>query len=413
MSFDLNINNYTKPELIEMFGLPPNYDNNLLEIKETKMKENIANNKQITTDVKQSTINFLTQAKTILLGDVQMQKPDPELMKKFSSLYNFDYSLKPVKTIDEGDHIIQDRGKVPWARSVPREFVPGTINPLARTTIRKIINVDTRFRENYFTTSATNFNLTLPAPMNNVVKMDLASIELPMSFSIITKQYDNNFFMVTANGVSKMVFLDDGNYTWDGIQLAINTALDLLGGDFQYINFFMKQLSGNGSAQMMVGLDGTQPNPIEFELNFQTDRYGNEDHNTPLPLKLGWLLGFRNGAYTNNQNYVSEGMVDMSGPRYVYLVVNDFNNNMDDSFVGLFNSSILEKNILAKITLPNAVFTVYSERNFNLTAVPRTYFGPVNIYNLQIQLLDEFGRIVNINNMDFSFSLNLTIDYAI
>jgi hypothetical protein len=415
MSFDLNINNYTKSELIEMFELPPNYDNNLIEMKETKLKENISNNKLVSQDVKQSTINFLTQAKTILLGDVQTQKPDPEFMKKISALYNFNYDLKPVKTIDEGDHIIQDRGKVPWARSAPREFVPGSINPLARTTIRKIINVDTRFRENYYTTSATNFTFTLPAPMNNVVKMDLASIELPISFSIISKQYNNNFFMVTANGVSKMVEIDDGNYTWDGVETAINGALDLLGGDFQYITFYMKQKSGNGTAEMMVGLedDSILPNPIRFELNFQTDRYGNEDHNTPLPLKLGWLLGFRNGLYTGNQNYVSEGMVDMSGPRYLYLVINDYNNNVEDSFVGLFNSSILEKNILTKITLQNPVFTVYSERNFNLTTVPRTYFGPVNIYNLQIQLLDEFGRIVNINNMDFSFSLNLTIDYAI
>lgn len=413
MSFDLNINNYTKSELIEMFELPSNYDNNLLEIKETKLKENILNNKQITTDVKQSTINFLAQAKTILLGDIEVQKPDPELMKKFSSLYNFDYSLKPVKTIDEGDHVIQDRAKVPWARSAPREFVPGSINPLSRTTIKKIINIDTRFRENYYTTSATNFNLTLPTSMNNVVKMDLASIELPLSFSIISKQYNNNFFMVTANGVSEMVFLDDGNYTWDGVQTAINNALDLLGGDFRFITFYMKQTSGTGSAQMMVGLNGNEIGPIKFELNFQTDRYGNEDHNTPLPLKLGWQLGFRNGLYTNNQNYVSEGMVDMSGPRYLYLVVNDYNNNVEDSFVGLFNASILEKNILAKITLPNSVFSVYSERNFNLTAIPRTYFGPVNLYNLQIQLLDEFGRILNINNMDWSFSLNLTVDYAI
>jgi len=249
--------------------------------------------------------------------------------------------------------------------------------------------------------------------MNNVVKMELASIELPVSFSIISKQYNNNFFMVTANGVSQMIELNDGNYTWDGIQLAINNALDLLGGDFQYITFYMNQTSGNGTAQMMVGLDGNQPGPIEFELNFQTDRFGNEDHSTPLPLKLGWQLGFRNGIYINNQNYVSEGMVDMSGPRYLYLVVNDYNNNMDDSFVGLFNSSILEKNILAKITIPNPVFTIYYDRSLNVTTVPRTYFGPVNLYNFQIQLLDEFGRIVNINNMDFSFSLNLTLDYAI
>ena len=37
MSFDLNINNYTKEELTSLFDLPQNYDNSILEIKESKM----------------------------------------------------------------------------------------------------------------------------------------------------------------------------------------------------------------------------------------------------------------------------------------------------------------------------------------------------------------------------------------
>jgi hypothetical protein len=33
MNFDLNIENYTKQELVDMFGLPPNFDKNILDIK--------------------------------------------------------------------------------------------------------------------------------------------------------------------------------------------------------------------------------------------------------------------------------------------------------------------------------------------------------------------------------------------
>jgi hypothetical protein len=43
----------------------------------------------------------------------------------------------------------------------------------------------------------------------------------------------------------------------------------------------------------------------------------------------------------------------------------------------------------------------------------REYMGPVNLNNLNIQLLDEFGRVVNLNNMDFSFCLQLTTVYNI
>jgi hypothetical protein len=44
---------------------------------------------------------------------------------------------------------------------------------------------------------------------------------------------------------------------------------------------------------------------------------------------------------------------------------------------------------------------------------PREYFGPVNITTLNIQLLDEYGRVVDLNNMDFSFCLTLITAYDI
>jgi hypothetical protein len=78
MNFDLNINNYKKNELIEMFDLPPNYGRDLVDIKETKLRESILNNKQIKDEVRMKTIYFLTEAKKILLGDVY-QKVEEEL----------------------------------------------------------------------------------------------------------------------------------------------------------------------------------------------------------------------------------------------------------------------------------------------------------------------------------------------
>jgi hypothetical protein len=47
MSFDLNIDNYTKQELASLFDLPPNYDDSILEIKESKLRENIMKNTEI------------------------------------------------------------------------------------------------------------------------------------------------------------------------------------------------------------------------------------------------------------------------------------------------------------------------------------------------------------------------------
>ena len=148
-----------------------------------------------------------------------------------------------------------------------------------------------------------------------------------------------------------------------------------------------------------------------FSINFLLDRYGNEDRQTPLPLKLGWLMGYREGYYENAYTYPSEGVVNLIGPRYIYLVVDDFNNNVNDGFYGAFTSSILNKNILARISLQGSVFNVLSQNNFNLLTTPRQYFGPVDIQKLQVQLLDEYGRILDLNNMDYSFCLSFQTVY--
>jgi hypothetical protein len=170
-------------------------------------------------------------------------------------------------------------------------------------------------------------------------------------------------------------------------------------------------LSGaNGTGQMLFQFKSATTH-TSLELDFQCDKTGSEDRFTPLPLKLGWLMGFRQGKYVNNLTYVSEGLVDLNGPRYLYLVVDDRNNNVNNSFYSAFNSSILNKNILARISVQVASFSVISENNLNVVTLQRDYFGPVNIQNLTVQLLDEYGRIVDLNNMDYSFCLTFTTAY--
>ena len=56
MNFDLNIKNYKKNELQEMFDLPQNYDKILVDNKETKLKESILGNKEITPEIRNNTI---------------------------------------------------------------------------------------------------------------------------------------------------------------------------------------------------------------------------------------------------------------------------------------------------------------------------------------------------------------------
>jgi hypothetical protein len=397
-----------------MFELPEHFDRNIVEIKEAKLRDNIINNKQIKKDTQIQTINFLTKAKNIILNETKQQ--NKSFQQKIEDFYNSSYELKTSKLDNPQEHMVQLRPEKPYLSSFPSEFFPGIINPLKKRTIRKNLNIDTRFRENYYANSSTNFN--------DVLQMQLTAIELPITFYAVSKQYGNNYFTIIVHlsdntSESKVINIPDGNYTQQTIMDIINTQLSFSSTPFSYISFIVN-LSGThtGSAQTLVGLNATHPLPpsttvTSFELNFQYDKFGIDDRNTPLPLKLGWALGFRNGVYVGNVNYVSEGVVDMTGPKYLFLVVDDYNTSVNNGFFSAFNSSVLNKNILARISLQASPFNILEQNNLNIVTTPREYFGPININNLTIQLLDEYGRIVDLNNMDYSFCLSLITVYDI
>lgn len=412
MNFDLNIENYTRDELIEMFELPINFDRNILDTKENNLKNSIMTNTEINKKTIEKTLNFIVKAKNIILnGNNQNQNITP-FQKKIEDFYNSSYELKTSKLDDPQEHMVQIRPDKPYLSSYPSEFFPGIINPLKKRTIKKNLNIDSRFRENYFTSSSTNYNVNLPINMNEVVQMQLASIELPTTYYAVSKQYGNNFFSIQANDLtSQVINIPDGNYDQNTIMQAINNQLSFLSAPYNQILFSINLVNGiTGSAQTMVGFTDLSGN-TSLELNFQADKYGVDDRGTPLPLKFGWILGFRNGIYTNNLNYVSEGVVDITGSKYLFLVVDDYKNNVNNNFFSAFNASVLNKNILARITLQANTFNILQQNNLSVITTPREYFGPVDIQILNIQLLDEYGRIVDLNNMDFSFCLTLTTGY--
>jgi len=437
MNFDLNVQNYKHDELLEIFGLPKNYDSNILEICETKLRNNINNNKTITTETKNKTINFVVQAKKILLSNTNVNtifqipaettinqennknKTIQKLEKQLGQIYHTTNQLEPVQLENTQEHMVQVRPEPPYVSSRPRDFFPGTINPIQVNSFRQFLTIDSRFRDNYYGSTSSNFFVNLPIILNKILTMELLSIEIPLTYYSISKKLGTNYFTLDVEGEEPIVVIvPDGNYSSSGIQTFLNDEMQKLGGNFQYITFTIDiDTNKNGTHKMIVNIDPNQN--LKFSLNFQADILGAEDRNTPLPLKFGWKLGFRNGIYENNTTYISESVIDLVGHKYFYLVVNDYNNNVATSFNTSFNSSLLNNsNILARISVSSTtslpeLFDVCSQNNFKAITYPRTYFGPVTIKNMTIQLLDEYGRFMDLNNTDISFCLTLQTAYDI
>jgi len=195
----------------------------------------------------------------------------------------------------------------------------------------------------------------------------------------------------------------------------------------------------------------------EFGLDFNIPNCSNRD----IKLNLGWILGFRDAVYLSgdyipkddiwNYNtsdshspwacrryddcsgvnledisanlwngpeawphgFIAEGHLDLSKPKYLFLVVNDYNNNVNNKYSSLVMGStdINTSNILAKIPMPYSKYEIGYDDASDSIPKTREYFGPVSIEKLHIQVVDELGRIVSFNNNDISILLDFECLY--
>jgi hypothetical protein len=395
MSFDLNINNYTTDELISMFELTFGYDESMINIKYTKLKENIINNKQINNETKQNILFFIENARKTIIQN--------NLRKNISDIYHTNTNLTSIPVEFAADHVIQKRQQQPYIGSLNSDFHTGSLNPIVRRTILKQLNFDTTYRENYLTSPSTNCFFNIPEKIENVLQMQLSSLEFPKIFCIISNQYGNNFFIIAVEESIAIINIPNNNYHSTTLIDVINEQIQLAGDKFNEIKFIID--SSNNKTVVTTGNLLTN-----IQLKFNTDKNGNVDSNTPLPLKLGWILGFRSGTYNNNNNIiVSESSINTSGPKYLFLCVNDYNNSVTiNNSYNAYTSLILNRNVLARIAT-----SILEQNNQEIKTIPREYFGPVTLQRFNIQLLDEYGRIIDLNNLDYSFNITLTTTYDI
>ena len=263
----------------------------------------------------------------------------------------------------------------------------------------KYINIDTQFRDEYNYMKTSNYNITLPERVNEIKDLKVTNIEIPLTYFIISENLGNNYFKITVSGTESVITIADGNYTSSSLQTAINTALS------------GKNLSctlTQNSFSSFVTSSGT------IKIEFDVDKYGNSDKYN-FKSKLGWLLGFRNTTYNLTTNATtSEGFLNLNGPNYLYLAVDEFNKSSNqNSFSSPLFSSMVNKNILARIVIDHKNYTfgdvlVASIDNGYLLSDTRNYTGKIDLQKLNIQLLNETGIPMNLNSLDFSFCLEVT-----
>ena len=150
-----------------------------------------------------------------------------------------------------------------------------------------------------------------------------------------------------------------------------------------------------------------------FIVHFVTSSGGSIVLDENIQLFLGWQLGWRAGNYKCDieRTCISEGICLPCGPRYMFLSIDDGLKSSGSNFIAAFAESTLDENVMTRINLSNTlddvgVYKCASDVGLsNQLNRTREYFGPVDISRLRCRLLDEYGRIIDLNNMDWSMSI--------
>ena len=432
-SFDLNISNYTINELEKMLELRNGYTKAEIITQTTIFKDKVLGENNMPISKKNDIVDFLNKAsnKIIKKLTLSLEKTQDDFTPAFEKMTNTIIPGSSSSAVIEKPSIVAGLN---WPKFSGRlidnaDQPPGIINPINVRTIKRTINLDTRFRPNYYTSSSSDFSLTLPVRIKNAVSMRIASIEIPISWYVVAKYWGNSFFKIEwgDNGDGTFahnynVTIPDGNYEpfWQAATEAtdlastINTFMHANGDTIlQDIVFNVDRTSGRSGFAWKSGSPNSTQN---FKISFSIDENGNSDFSTILQFRLGWLLGFRVGFY-EGPSIVSEGICYMKGPRYAFISINDFNNSVSNYFISAFSSSLLQKDIIARINLTyiqqqQGVYQTGQDDGLSTQINrQRSYFGPVDIERLEIKLLDEFGRVIDLNNMDWSMALTMECLY--
>jgi hypothetical protein len=443
-SLDLNINNYDYDELLNLFKINRNenrsntiykLDNQIKKLVDGKLEDYI--------------LIFYKKAKNIIIVIKDLLDndyiSDNEILSLMNKIYTIDKKeniakiseielLNKIKNneviekiplnnlnepnynVDKMDYILKNNKNTVFNVAV-NEVSPGELNSIKRITQLLNLNINSCFRNNYYQSNPTDFLYNLPIEIKNVLSMRLVSIEIPNSWYLFSCRKKNNIFYVIVNDKNKKTYkeypieINEGNYDYESFEHYLNTTYFYESGidyPLSKIKFSINPHSLKSRFEIIEdddNIDKCLCGNNSFDIKFSPDI------NQNMINTAGWILGFRLSNYLDIENIVSEGLFDAGGDRYVYLSITDFQYNNNNSNIVCFDKNILNEDIIAKIPMKNGKLSLIINDNSNNLAKIRRYNGPINLSKIQIKLLDQFGSVIDLNNMDFSMAIELEILY--
>ena len=247
----------------------------------------------------------------------------------------------------------------------------------------------------------SEFRVQNPIPLKNIIRIRLASTEIPLvepMFSVIKGNV--SFRIKTGSSISYINSgnILTGNYTAGSLVSAIQTQLTTIHSSFKI------------TLSTITGLVTITNTAIVFTIDFASPL--DNIANRPTHWGLGYYLGFRDTVMTGVYSTINGGysitsqsviniqanpyyLVRMKCPEEVVNLTHRINNG---TFISAF----------AKIVLKDSYYQLQFDDSSNLIRKEYTFLSPINIPYFQISLLDPWGELVNMMDADWSYTIEVT-----
>jgi hypothetical protein len=401
-----------------------------------------------------------------------------------------------IQVLQGNRHMPTKREKLGVNETYQVPVTQGTLNPNLKNTVTRLVNLDSQYRQNIMPNaenplgpaSPTNYTVDLTENLTNVLSIKLNSIQIPYAWYALDYTSGTNvlFYKLTTDATYTPFVVPPGNYTPKQLQTYMASVSPFSGGTLLQIAY-----NENSGKMTITNATATPFDILFFDPAYNipvtpgalTSEINDAIAASKLNSNLGWLMGYRGTnqvppvpnqlLYTIpantllNNAIVSEALADTYGPKYLLLVLDDYNQNhlnkglvniaTNDTRLSLpsyfnpglavicdasdtptyvqsaprqltqaqlytINTIIQDRNntttdrytgptttdVLALIPLKTYSLMPgqpYVEFGSALQTNERVYFGPVNIERMKVQLIDDKGNILNMHGTDWCFTI--------
>jgi len=276
-------------------------------------------------------------------------------------------SLAKNNQVSKQNTILQNTSRP--AHTTNFQYGPSALNPLLKETQKRVMHLDSTFRDIPIYPSSTNYSINLSDPLLNIVSIKLHSVNIPYTWYNVSNTYNANYFYLlgTTPGildVYNFIFtVPVGNYSTTEVIAAIQASITTVIASYPEVNFGTTSITYSSNTLKPTFIFDIQQ--VYTECNYSMI-FPNSSINPFNPIiqsqNIPSFLGFLEGPYTISaiySNFAYSNAATSTNPPY-------YNFNSSDNFTIVINDP-------SNSIQGNNYFTIYnyvnsgSNTDFNLS----------------------------------------------